>query len=684
MERFCLRLGGQDLDADCRLCFAQLINDYCFLGATRRPVLRADACDLLEVSAGVDPLVHVDPDHAKILRDGSLLFPGLAPGTVSTGRMNESDKKEYAKLVVRQLRANKVTLSDACHASETVFPVGKSNGQLREVWCGHTLSQHAIAPPKPPHIANPATLVFLESSIETPIYLYKRDARCFFDQLAIPAEIQRWFGRPRLNVSEMIKYGDISLDELRSYWCGSSSLSLDTIAHPLCLSWPMGFAWSSFLAQSTLLSLCLRGGLKLSQILSSDRVTPKSTRCNFALATDDLMIFGRGNQSGIKHRLARVDKAIKDGGVQRHPGKDEDEKASGTAVGIDLDQGLFLAPHAPKICKLVNGLTHFLRDQPLVAVEEVQAIIGHLTWFALLNRLTFSCFCDIYDACGRLTDVRGVAEPSVFFEIALFCSLFPWLEADLTRPWQRHVIASDASKAYGFGVAVAHASEEVVRNIGRFGARPRTFVRLDRSVPYIDDEAARPRSGRKLAIPLSKSSFKTVISSRARHVAHSSTLEAHAVALALRWTLRSTSRHSRRTVLLIDATAVCGAVAKGRSSSPCLGPEIRRIAALGIAGDLLLRIVYVPSEDNPGDAPSRGVVRAWATGTSWRHDGKVRKRHIKQGYNVYDDIHRLTRTGSTSSRNKFRRLFRKCDWSDVSSLSSLDSDCEGLPGGASL
>ena len=465
VERFCIRLCGRDFDTDGRHYFAQLVNDYCFLGATRRPVLRADACDLLEKSAGVDPLVHIDQDHAKILRDGSLLFPGLAPGAVATGRMNDSDKGEYARLVVRQLRANKVTLSDSCHASETVFPGGKSNGQLREVWSGHTLSQHAIVPPKPPHIANPATLVFLESSKEAPIYLYKRDARCFFDQLAIPAEIQQWFDRPRLYVREMIKYGDTSLDELRRYWCGTATLTLDTIAHPLCLSWPMGFAWSSFLAQSTLLALCLRGGLKLSQILSSDRVTPNSTRCNFALATDDLMVFGRGNQSSIKHRLARVDKAIKDGGVQRHPDKDEDEKATGTAVGVDLDQGLYLAPHAPKICKLVGGLTYFLRDQPLVTIDEVQAIVGHLTWFALLNRLTFSCFCDIYDACGRLTDVRSVAEPSICFEIALFCSLFPWLEADLSRPWQRHVIASDASKAYGFGVAVAHGTETVVRSI---------------------------------------------------------------------------------------------------------------------------------------------------------------------------------------------------------------------------
>ena len=34
-----------------------------------------------------------------------------------------------------------------------------------------------------------------------------------------------------------------------------------------------------------------------------------------------------------------------------------------------------------------------------------------------------------------------------------------------------------------------------------------------------------------------------------------------------------------------------------------------RISALQLAGDLLLKLVNVPSEDNPADAPSRGIVR---------------------------------------------------------------------------
>ena len=78
---------------------------------------------------------------------------------------------------------------------------------------------------------------------------------------------------------------------------------------------------------------------------------------------------------------------------------------------------------------------------------------------------------------------------------------------------------------------------------------------------------------------------------------------------ALRWLLRSPTKHGKRTVLLSDAQVVRGAIAKGRSSAQSLQQELMRIAALQMAGDRLLKLIYVQSEDNPADARSRGAVR---------------------------------------------------------------------------
>ena len=60
---------------------------------------------------------------------------------------------------------------------------------------------------------------------------------------------------------------------------------------------------------------------------------------------------------------------------------------------------------------------------------------------------------------------------------------------------------------------------------------------------------------------------------------------------------------------LVDAKAILCAAAKGRTSALSIKRDIRRISALTLAGNLHMHYVYVPSEDNPADAPSRGVIR---------------------------------------------------------------------------
>ena len=60
-------------------------------------------------------------------------------------------------------------------------------------------------------------------------------------------------------------------------------------------------------------------------------------------------------------------------------------------------------------------------------------------------------------------------------------------------------------------------------------------------------------------------------------------------------------------LVLIDAKAVLAAAAKGRSGAAGFKSILRSIAALSLAGGILIYPLYVPSEDNPGDAPSRGL-----------------------------------------------------------------------------
>ena len=197
-----------------------------------------------------------------------------------------------------------------------------------------------------------------------------------------------------------------------------------------------------------------------------------------------------------------------------------------------------------------------------------------------------------------------------------------------------------------------------------------------------------PRKCRACRLPLSKSAFGTVISSKAVHAAHAGALEAGGVRLALRLSWRSLSRHARRTVLLVDSQAVKGANAKGRSLSATFRTEMMRIAALQLAGDLLLKLVCVPLEDNPADAPSRGIVRRWRRRAScvavsqrvagkrnrdaWSRRTRERAEQIWERVKrrLKDTVRMLVTTGTHDERRAHRQYFKDGDFSNVTSSSS--------------
>ena len=117
---------------------------------------------------------------------------------------------------------------------------------------------------------------------------------------------------------------------------------------------------------------------------------------------------------------------------------------------------------------------------------------------------------------------------------------------------------------FGFGVSDAPVGADVTRRIGRFADITGAYVRVDRTVPHPNDEDERPRVGTRCELGVSKHHFRPVISQRAMHKAHSGSLEAIGVSLAVKWVLRDRKRHSKRLTLLVDAQAVLGAAARGR------------------------------------------------------------------------------------------------------------------------
>ena len=136
------------------------------------------------------------------------------------------------------------------------------------------------------------------------------------------------------------------------------------------------------------------------------------------------------------------------------------------------------------------------------------------------------------------------------------------------------------------------------------------YMRLDPSEHHPENENERPRKGVAYRMGLSKHPSVSVISSKKKHVAHSGALEATGLSLGVKGFSRKQANHNKRLVGLVDAQAVVGSAAKGRTPAPTTKREIRHVGALIVAGGVFLPSVYVPSEDNPADAPSRGVRRS--------------------------------------------------------------------------
>ena len=171
--------------------------------------LQADLVDNIPLAAAVDPLPHLPECTRAIVTDAEALFPGRPRGLDKFRGFTAGPRGEYLELVKRQLACGKLGLRLVVQGGGTVFSVPKKDRQ-REVWHGRRVSQAALRPPAPPHLACPSTFRWLRVDPRVGdgrMRMSKRDGKCLFDQLRLPPEIQGFMGRPPVSVAELRTMG---------------------------------------------------------------------------------------------------------------------------------------------------------------------------------------------------------------------------------------------------------------------------------------------------------------------------------------------------------------------------------------------------------------------------------------------------------------------------------------------
>ena len=568
--------------------------------------LDADKVDNPSCAATCNPLDYIDQSARECLVDAARISPNQIPGQTFPVHAGD-DLPDYVRIVAQELISNKVQLRTHILGHGELFARTKTSGRHRLLWNGKQVSETASDPPKPSRLANPASFVDIETCGDQVLYYSKRDASCYFDTLQAPDQLIPYFGRSGIAVGNLMKYGGWTLAQVASFvFPHSSNVNEHTILYPVSRTWPQGFSWSSYVAQENTLACCRRAGIDETCILSLHHQVPENMSQLVAVCTDDIILFNHDKEAARDTTLA-LDKSMLNMGIQKNDAKDVDAQLCASALGCELSNSPAKAePSASRVASCTASIIDLILH-PFASPTSVNSILGVLQWFCLMQRCAYSVFDCIYSFV-RLDepDVRRVVPSEVLNELLMSVCLLPLMTADFSRPWHPEFTACDASGAFGFGVSVAKASVNAVSEVGRLADKRCDFVRV---FPSPDDPLPVLRAGVLTHLPVATNEFVHVIASRARWPAHSSILEAHALKLAIKYHSRRAHTHGSRLCVLGDARAILCAAIKGRSSARAIRPIMRAIAALSLACNYYVKLLYIPSESNPSDAPSRGKHR---------------------------------------------------------------------------
>lgn len=268
-----------------------------------------------------------------------------------------------------------------------------------------------------------------------------------------------------------------------------------------------------------------------------------------------------------------------------------------------------------KLLSLIRVTLNVLRIGAATGIE-IAKLVGSWSWAILLRRPAFAVFQHVYRYALTAGRKRYTIWPAVKRELLQIVAIAPLLRSFLSSPLSTRFVTSDASSTDG-GVVATDMTPHLLSTFWPmyFGKQLVTPEALEPAPPLPSFDTATHQPCR-VATPqwastaspylaLKHLRWATIISTQWKHVEHINALELRALLLEIQWIITLPNSCSVRLFALIDSAVAFYTVRKGRSSSPALLIIIRKINTLLLAADISLLPMWVPSEVNPADAPSR-------------------------------------------------------------------------------
>ena len=183
------------------------------------------------------------------------------------------------------------------------------------------------------------------------------------------------------------------MDELGLHCHQNVPLRSTTFVYPVSSVWPMGYAWSSFIAQNCMLAVCRAAMLTDEKCLSVDLPLPKSVWSEpFGLATDDIC---HVTSRGLEHAQEvgnRTGRAFQRLGFRSHQTKRVTGALHGTCIGTDFPRG--------------NVLVHLCKNWHSFCTHCLYWLIHSVTPPNLVRKFHLDFFSDVHCSPGEKLERR--------------------------------------------------------------------------------------------------------------------------------------------------------------------------------------------------------------------------------------------------------------------------------------
>jgi hypothetical protein len=544
---------------------------------TARPLV-ASKVSLPAEAGTADLMALLPPELRSAYADAPALLrpPGAAPVRQTRPRVFGT-QLEYLSLLRRMRASGMVGFIAQPKVVNGVFCVPKGTDELRLIIDARPANAAFVDPPRVA-LPTPDVLARLRVPEGLSFFTAKADLDNYYHRLRLPPALVPYFALPPVLAADI----------------GLVSDRADGLLYPCCLTLPMGWSHSVYLAQAAHEHL-----LNTSTPLQpADRIFPHSadfqlSRSRHLVYIDDVCMFGPDPVQLASWQQSYLEAAARAGVPAKTVKVVSPRSGPVEVLGLEMDGNRGTLGLSPARLELLARDTLAVLAAGSSDGVSMRALVGRWLWAALPRRPALSVLSSVFRFCDVIGRRTFSLWPSVRAELSLLVRLRPLLAASLRDSWFEHALATDASDT-GQGVVSTSIPVDQLRRLSS----------LSGVSPAQMDDAARALNAKLVAGPR----WGTLVSSRWSRSEHVNVLEARALSTAVRWAISRTTPSTcvgRNVLVFVDSAVVLSAATKGRSSSPLLLRRLRQLAALLLAAGTRLNLVWVPSAANPADGPSR-------------------------------------------------------------------------------